>query len=53
MHRDTEADRRRDEAGSPYLNRPLRTLAEAERDRRLIEHLIIRLALAATLKTEE
>jgi hypothetical protein len=48
MHRDTEADRRRDEsrAGSPYLNRPLRTLAEAERDRRLIERLIIRLALA-------
>lgn len=55
MHRDTEADRRRDEgrATSAYLNRPLRTLAEAERDFRTAESVMIRLALAATLKTEE
>lgn len=55
MHRDTEADRRRDEsrASSPYLNRPLRTLAEAERDFQNTEIVIIRLALAATLKPEE
>jgi hypothetical protein len=48
MRRDTEADRRRDEMGatSPYLNRPLRTLAEAERDFRIAESVIIRLALA-------
>lgn len=55
MHRDTEAGSCRDEggAGSPYLNRPLRTLAEAEQDFRLAESVIIRLALAATVKTEE
>lgn len=51
MHRNTEADRRRDEAGSPYLNRPIRTLAEAERDFRNAESVMIRLAL--TLKPEE
>ncbi len=54
MHRDAEADSRRDEsrATSPYLNRPLRTLAEAERDFRIAESVIIRLALAATQKSE-
>lgn len=52
MHQDTKAGSRRDEgkAGSPYLNRPLRTLAEAERDYRIAESVIIRLAMAATLK---
>jgi hypothetical protein len=52
MHSDTEAGSRRAEsrAGSPYLNRPLRTLAEAERDFREAESVIIRLALAVTLK---
>jgi hypothetical protein len=55
MHRDTEADSRRDEgrATSPYLNRPLRTLAEAEQDFRNAESVITQLAMAATLKTEE
>jgi len=53
MHRDTEEDSSGDEvgAGSPYLNRPLRTLAEAERDFRIAESVMIRLALAA--KTEQ
>lgn len=49
----TEAGSSRAEATSPYLNRPIRTLAEAERDVRNAESVIIRLALAATLKTEE
>lgn len=52
MHSDTEADSRRNEAGSPYLNRPIRTLAEAERDFRIAESVIIRLARAANPKTE-
>jgi hypothetical protein len=48
MYRYAKTDRRRDEgqATSPYLNRPLRTLAEAERDFRIAESVIIRLALA-------
>ena len=53
MRGDTEVDCRRDEswATSPYLNRPLRTLAEAEREIQIAESVIIQLAL--TLKTEE
>lgn len=52
MRSHTEAGSRRAEATSPYLNRPIRTLAEAERDFREAERVIIRLALAATLKQQ-
>jgi hypothetical protein len=52
MRSDTEAGGRRPEATSPYLNRPIRTLAEAERDFRIAESVIIRLALAANTRTE-
>lgn len=41
------------QAGSPYLNRPIRTIAEAERDITHHENVIIRLALAVALKPEE
>lgn len=52
MRSHTEAGSSRVEATSPYLNRPIRTLAEAERDFRKAESVIIRLALAANTKTE-